>query len=161
MMQREFFESSVRRHQVVHFRHLLYRPRPGVIHVGWVEHGCATNSTISFSFPLCFLRYHLFNSTKGNLGKVMDSTPTILLVAGSANRHAEVRAALERSGLSVTPRFFHSWPTADLSNYRLAIVDSTDAMDDATAFARNWLRTKERPTRPLIWLADTLDPKAR
>src|SRR5262245_33956672 len=91
----------------------------------------------------------------------MDSTPAILVIAASENRHADARAALEKARHSVQPCFFNSPALADLSAYRLAIVDSTDAVQEATAFARNWLRTEERPTRPLIWLADTQDSHAR
>ena len=91
----------------------------------------------------------------------MDSTPTILFVAANQHRHAELRSAWEAVGNAVRPSFFNSTALTNLSGYRLAIVDSGEALNEAVSFARRWFRANEEPTRPLIWLADATDQKAR
>ena len=91
----------------------------------------------------------------------MDPTPNILLVAANQHRHAEMRSALEPLGHALRPCFFNSSALADLSGFRLAIVDSGEARDDAVAFCKRWFRAIDEPTRPLIWLTDATDTKAR
>jgi serine phosphatase RsbU (regulator of sigma subunit) len=91
----------------------------------------------------------------------MDPTPAILLLAANQSRHAELRSALEASGLALQPSFFNSTALTDFAGYRLAIVDSGEALEDAVAFARHWQRGDKPPVRPLLWLADAADHIAR
>jgi serine phosphatase RsbU (regulator of sigma subunit) len=91
----------------------------------------------------------------------MDPTPNILLVAASQHRHAEMRSALAAVKQTVRLSFFNGPALGDLSGYRVAVVDSGEALSDAASFALRWFRANEEPTRPLIWLADATDQKAR
>src|SRR5262245_51191012 len=95
------------------------------------------------------------------MGNVMDPTSNILLVAARETRHGEVRSALVNAGLAVQSCSFHSPEQPDLTRFSLALVDSADAVEDAAAFAQKWFAAKDQRSRPLVWIAEAADMKAR
>src|SRR5262245_32439800 len=87
----------------------------------------------------------------------MTTTQPLLFAAAADNSQVDARQALDAAGLTFKPWSFQSPTEPDSSAGRLALVDSSGAVEAAAGFCRRWRAKPE--AAPVLWLADTPDAR--